>query len=87
VYVYFDNDVKVKAPFDALSLTRKLGLEWGLPVHKPGARIPRLRMAYGPRVTGGNPGLGQSGQARHRQVARARLPANRNVRRRALSLR
>jgi uncharacterized protein YecE (DUF72 family) len=87
VYVYFDNDVKVKAPFDALSLMRKLGLEWGLPVHKPGARIPRLRMAYGPRVTGGNPGLGQSGQARHRQVARARLPANRNVRRRALSLR
>jgi uncharacterized protein YecE (DUF72 family) len=87
VYVYFDNDVKVKAPFDALSLMRKLGLEWGLPVHKPGARIPRLRIAYGPRVTGGNPGLGQSGQARRRQVARARLPANRDVRRRALSLR
>jgi uncharacterized protein YecE (DUF72 family) len=55
VYVYFDNDVKVKAPFDALTLMRKLRLEWGLPLHKPGARVPRLRMAYGPRVTGGNP--------------------------------
>jgi uncharacterized protein YecE (DUF72 family) len=59
VYVYFDNDVKVRAPFDALNLMRKLRLEWALgetplPVHKPGARIPRLKYAYGPRVTGGN---------------------------------
>jgi uncharacterized protein YecE (DUF72 family) len=64
VYVYFDNDVKVKAPFDALNLMRKLGLGWHpsdatceepLPVHEPGARVPRLKYAYGPRVTGGNP--------------------------------
>jgi len=64
VYVYFDNDVKVKAPFDALNLMRKLGLEWRpadatceepLPVHAPGTRVPRLKYAYGPRVTGGNP--------------------------------
>ena len=55
VYVYFDNDVKVNAPFDALSLMRKLGLQWGSPVHEPDKRIPRLRTAYGPRVTGGNP--------------------------------
>jgi uncharacterized protein YecE (DUF72 family) len=55
VYVYFDNDVKVKAPFDALNLMHKLGLEWGSPVHAAGARIPRLKYAYGPRVTGGNP--------------------------------
>jgi uncharacterized protein YecE (DUF72 family) len=64
VYVYFDNDVKVKAPFDALNLMRKLGLEWQpsdasreepLPVHAPGTRVPRLKFAYGPRVTGGNP--------------------------------
>jgi uncharacterized protein YecE (DUF72 family) len=27
VYCYFDNDVKVKAPFDALNLIRKLGLK------------------------------------------------------------
>jgi uncharacterized protein YecE (DUF72 family) len=55
VYVYFDNDVKVKAPFDALNLMRKLGLSWGSPVHAPGTRVPRLKYAYGPRVTGGNP--------------------------------
>ena len=64
IYVYFDNDVKVKAPFDALNLMRKLGLTWQpadasreepLPVHKAGTRVPRLKYAYGPRVTGGNP--------------------------------
>jgi uncharacterized protein YecE (DUF72 family) len=55
VYVYFDNDVKVKAPFDALNLMRKLHLTWGTPVHAPGARVPRLKYDYGPRVTGGNP--------------------------------
>jgi uncharacterized protein YecE (DUF72 family) len=55
VYVYFDNDVKVRAPFDALNLMRKLGLSWGSPVHAPGTRVPRLKYAYGPRVTGGNP--------------------------------
>ena len=59
VYVYFDNDVKVRAPFDALNLMDKLGLEWSpdsdLAPHRPGARVPRLKYAYGPRVTGGNP--------------------------------
>jgi uncharacterized protein YecE (DUF72 family) len=55
VYVYFDNDVKVRAPFDALNLMRKLGLSWGSPEHAPGTRVPRLKYAYGPRVTGGNP--------------------------------
>jgi uncharacterized protein YecE (DUF72 family) len=65
VYVYFDNDVKVKAPFDALNLMHKLGLSWRpsdascgeplLPVHTAGTRVPRLKYAYGPRVTGGNP--------------------------------
>jgi len=55
VYVYFDNDVKVKAPFDALNLMRKLGLIWGEPFHRSGARVPRVKYAYGPRVTGGNP--------------------------------
>jgi uncharacterized protein YecE (DUF72 family) len=61
VYVYFDNDVKVRAPFDALVLMEKLGLQWRaaeaapFKVHRAGARIPRLKFAYGPRVTGGNP--------------------------------
>ena len=61
VYVYFDNDVKVKAPFDALNLMAQLGLAWHAPcddrsvrLHAPGERIPRLRPAYGPRVTGGD---------------------------------
>jgi len=60
VYVYFDNDVKVRAPFDALNLMRKLRLRWSagekpFPLHKPGARVPRLKFAYGPRVSAGNP--------------------------------
>jgi len=28
VYVYFDNDAKVHAPFDALALARKCGVKW-----------------------------------------------------------
>ncbi|HKU72173.1 MAG TPA: DUF72 domain-containing protein [Burkholderiales bacterium] len=57
VYVYFDNDVKVRAPFDALNLMRKLHFTWRSEdaVHKAGTRVPRLKYAYGPRVTGGNP--------------------------------
>jgi uncharacterized protein YecE (DUF72 family) len=62
VYVYFDNDVKVRAPFDALNLMRRLGLAWQVddageqpfPRHRAGVRVPRLKYAYGPRVTGGN---------------------------------
>jgi len=64
VYVYFDNDVKVRAPFDALNLMEKLDLDWEhaqpggerpFRLHSAGTRIPRLKYAYGPRVTGGNP--------------------------------
>jgi uncharacterized protein YecE (DUF72 family) len=61
VYVYFDNDVKVRAPYDALSLMRKLGLTWGadagrLPfqTRTGGTRLPRSKAAYGPRVRGGS---------------------------------
>ena len=63
VYVYFDNDVKVHAPFDALRLMHRLKLPWSAEArdseapfarHAAGARRPRLRPAYGPRVTGGN---------------------------------
>ncbi|HJU08632.1 MAG TPA: DUF72 domain-containing protein [Rhodanobacteraceae bacterium] len=28
IYCYFDNDAKVKAPFDAIKLAKKLGLRW-----------------------------------------------------------
>jgi uncharacterized protein YecE (DUF72 family) len=66
VYVYFDNDMKVRAPFDAISLMDRLGLAWDpapdargddppFRVHVAGARMPRMKPAYGPRVTGGNP--------------------------------
>jgi uncharacterized protein YecE (DUF72 family) len=64
VYVYFDNDVKVRAPFDALNLMDRLHLAWTpletnrkdppFRVHLAGKRMPRLKPAYGPRVAGGN---------------------------------
>jgi uncharacterized protein YecE (DUF72 family) len=65
VYAYFDNDMKVRAPFDALNLMERLDLAWDpvddaeaadppFRVHRAGERMPRLK-AYGPRVTGGNP--------------------------------
>jgi uncharacterized protein YecE (DUF72 family) len=28
-YIYFDNDMKVRAPFDALGLAQRLGISWG----------------------------------------------------------
>ena len=61
VFVYFDNDVKVRAPFDALNLMQRLRLAWEpageakFPMHVAGRRLPKLVRAYGPRVTGGNP--------------------------------
>ena len=44
VYVYFDNDVKVRAPFDALSLMSRLRVDWlpGSPRRDP-ARAPGAR--------------------------------------------
>jgi uncharacterized protein YecE (DUF72 family) len=77
VYAYFDNDVKVKAPFDALNLMRKLRLEWragaancdrAFALHGPGTRVPRLKYAYGPRVTGGNPAWDALKQPRTRKA-------------------
>jgi uncharacterized protein YecE (DUF72 family) len=50
IYCYFDNDVKVHAPYDAASLGRRLGQqsplgEWGHPSWPPGwdERTPRRR--------------------------------------------
>jgi len=62
VYVYFDNDVKVKAPYDAQALMRKLGLTWscadGTPppsrIRRVDTRVLRSREAFGPRVRGGS---------------------------------
>jgi uncharacterized protein YecE (DUF72 family) len=66
VYVYFDNDVKVRAPFDALMLMDKLGLRWEPAVpaddgetpyrlRRAGERVRLRNKAYGPRVTRDNP--------------------------------
>jgi len=48
VYCYFDNDVKVHAPYDAATLARKLGIETplghkGQPVWPPGWQPPVIR--------------------------------------------
>jgi uncharacterized protein YecE (DUF72 family) len=76
VYAYFDNDVKVRAPFDALELMRQVGSTWSPPedsgdearflVHRAGDRMPRTKKAYGPRVTGGAQwkGLGRRSRSR-----------------------
>ena len=40
VYVYFDNDVKVRAPYDAQALMRQLGLRWPGEAEMP--RLPRV---------------------------------------------
>jgi uncharacterized protein YecE (DUF72 family) len=76
VFVYFDNDMKVKAPFDALSLMGKLDLHWErsadvwsrrgdrpLRIHTARSTIPRSKRAYGPRVTGGNPAWEKLGRS------------------------
>ena len=61
VYVYFDNDVKVKAPYDAQALTQKLGLAWSCGdspppsrIRKVDTRVLRSKEAFGPRVRGGS---------------------------------
>jgi uncharacterized protein YecE (DUF72 family) len=53
VYCYFDNDVKVKAPFDARRLIEKLGLEDGLEllVWYGEPEQPRQRMPAGRRLS------------------------------------
>ncbi|HEX6362435.1 MAG TPA: DUF72 domain-containing protein [Albitalea sp.] len=48
VYCYFDNDVKVHAPYDAATLMRKLGLhtplgDRGQPAWPPGWKAPAIR--------------------------------------------
>ena len=55
VYVYFDNDVKVRAPYDAQALMRKLGLSWpgeeGMPrLPAVAGRVLRSRQSLGPRA-------------------------------------
>jgi uncharacterized protein YecE (DUF72 family) len=62
VYVYFDNDVKVEAPFDALALMRRLGLAWGGPkpsgTRRAGTRSRRSTAGYVQKVRGGSASAG-----------------------------
>lgn len=51
VYCYFDNDIKVHAPFDARRLIEKLGLDQGLPA------LQRPEFAERPDATTVTPGL------------------------------
>ncbi len=55
VYVYFDNDVKVRAPYDAQALMRKLGLRWPAAAGTPrlpavARRVLRSPASLGPRA-------------------------------------
>jgi uncharacterized protein DUF72 len=80
VYVYFDNDVKVRAPFDALALMRRLGCAWqpgtpgenaDLPRHAPDARIPRVSVRTDLGLQAGARGMlcdGREPAARPRRV-------------------
>jgi uncharacterized protein YecE (DUF72 family) len=75
VYVYFDNDVKTHAPFDAMSLAHLLGLAPApppMPAPEPAAAkalaasVPRTRWpGYGPR---------KKKPARRKSVVRKRAP-------------
>jgi uncharacterized protein YecE (DUF72 family) len=51
VYVYFDNDVKVHAPYDAAALSRRLGIESPL-AERDLAREPRLQAEVRRRMPG-----------------------------------
>ena len=48
VYCYFDNDVKVHAPFDAHALMRALGAD--VPIHMPDVRDTRAKLPYEART-------------------------------------
>jgi uncharacterized protein YecE (DUF72 family) len=51
VYVYFDNDVKVHAPYDAAALSRRLGLASPLPPREA-TRTPRAEAVVRRRMPG-----------------------------------
>jgi len=67
VYVFFDNDVKVHAPYDAAALARRLGLPSALP-----ARPKSLDRRRFEPVRGATP---DAGRAAPRSRARARPAA------------
>jgi uncharacterized protein YecE (DUF72 family) len=72
VYVYFDNDVKVHAPYDAAHLAQRLGLPTGLDaadrfVPPPGLAPPRARATgFGKGARGRPAGDAEPGRAAQR---------------------
>ena len=65
VYVYFDNDVKVRAPFDAMSLAHRLGLG-----PRPGPAPDPASIAETPRTRWHDfQRAGRGGKRRHAEVA------------------
>ena len=44
-YIYFDNDIKAHAPFDAMELAKKLGVKWALtPLPMKRAKVKRTKV-------------------------------------------
>jgi uncharacterized protein YecE (DUF72 family) len=78
VYVYFDNDVKVRAPFDAMSLAKRLGVGPAQEVQAPDlAGVTEEARESWPLV--------RPGSRRKREPARQTARANAAPRRRASS--
>ena len=82
VYVYFDNDAKVKAPFDALRLMRRLGLAWapegapaGATLRADGAEGRVLHRGRRPGRHDARPAARARRGARDRARKAPRLPA------------
>ena len=68
MYVYFDNDVKVRAPFDAMGLARRVGLEW-----KPVTAVPSVE-AIAEEARSSWPAVRKpAARAEHRDTPRAAL--------------
>lgn len=70
VFCYFDNDVKVHAPFDAHALMRRLGAQ--VPRHMPDVRAARSRLPFEAR-TDAPAGLGR--RTRRPETTKERSPA------------
>lgn len=74
VYCYFDNDVKVRAPYDARALATQLGLAEGLPSLEHFTPPPSWAEGLGPRARARMPGsMGRKPSAGRR---RAQTPAS-----------
>jgi uncharacterized protein YecE (DUF72 family) len=71
VYAYFDNDVKVRAPFDAMNLARKLGVKWHEMGEDGNGETPEFEQLAGATARTRWPGY----QRRHVHARRRRMSA------------